>query len=197
MTPTDKIKNELFNIIKRNEGFYSDDKSDKGGETVYGISRKNNPNLDLWKTIDDYKKRNSIKSLENNDGIIKEVKDFYYENYQKYFSIIPETPNTFKNLKLKLFDEGTNIWYPTVCEKLQEAINVLNSPENKISVDGDIGPETLSYIKKYNPYDLIRIMIVLISYGRIKSMRAKKKKTEIMDKKKYMKGWIRRDFIMY
>ena len=48
---------ELFiRIILRNEcgsgNGYVNDKDDSGGETIYGITRRNHPELKIWNSID-------------------------------------------------------------------------------------------------------------------------------------------------
>jgi len=191
------MEEKIFEIIKQQEGFYSNDVSDSGGETIYGISRKYNPDLSVWSTVDSFKEAGRIQDLKDNATIISEVKKFYIDMYNKYYSNIPDTPPTVQALKFKLFDEGTNIWYPNVNKKLQEAINILNPVKDALKIDGDIGPATVKELKKHNPYDLSKFVTVLVASERIKKLKAAKSKVKIDNRKKFIKGQIRRDFKEY
>ncbi len=47
---------DAYKKVLNNEGIYSNDPDDAGGETYKGISRKANPNWDGWISIDAIKK---------------------------------------------------------------------------------------------------------------------------------------------
>ena len=67
------------------EGGYVNNPKDKGGETYMGITRKNHPKLQMWKTIDILKDILNIKdlnaSLKRNKVIQDEIKSIYRKNY--------------------------------------------------------------------------------------------------------------------
>ena len=48
---------KAFELVVIAEGGYVNDPKDLGGETIYGISRKNNPEWAGWKHIDKFKER--------------------------------------------------------------------------------------------------------------------------------------------
>ena len=56
---TFRVWNKAFDLLMVNEGGYVDDKKDTGGETKYGISKKQYPDLDIpsltmWQARDIY-----------------------------------------------------------------------------------------------------------------------------------------------
>lgn len=67
------------------EGGYVNNPNDKGGETYMGITRKNYPNLKMWKTIDSLKKICTVKEInkkmKSDVDAQKEIKSIYYKNY--------------------------------------------------------------------------------------------------------------------
>lgn len=76
---------DAFNITVKSEGGYVNNPNDKGGETYMGITRKNYPNLKMWKFIDQYKVDNRGMILNNilssKKSILDEVRSIYRTNY--------------------------------------------------------------------------------------------------------------------
>lgn len=76
---------DAFNITIKSEGGYVNNPNDKGGETYMGITRKNYPNLKMWKFIDQYKVDNRGMILNNilssKRSILDEVRSVYRTNY--------------------------------------------------------------------------------------------------------------------
>lgn len=135
---------ELFHEALRktlnNEGGYSNNKNDKGGETYRGISRKYNKNWIGWATIDDYKKAN-LPKLEfedalNSDFILQEsVKNFYLDNYwDKYKLGQIENPNVADFLFDFVVNSGQAI------KVVQRALGLED--------DGIVGPKTIKAINE-------------------------------------------------
>ena len=61
---------------------YVNDKADSGGETIAGISRKNFPNDDIWRLVDEAKhKPNFPYNLKSTVGIKDAIKNFYRTNF--------------------------------------------------------------------------------------------------------------------
>lgn len=69
------------------EGGYVNDPDDSGGETIFGITRRNYPNLKLWNVVDNTRNKRLIKL----DDHIKEVMAVYQTfnplRYMKEFTI--------------------------------------------------------------------------------------------------------------
>lgn len=95
------------------EGGYTWDGSDPGGETNFGISKANHPDLD-------------IKNL-----TVEHASAIYKEGYWKNLYSQIET----QSVANKLFDMGVNIGVGTAVKLLQSALAV--------PVDGSFGPNTL------------------------------------------------------
>ena len=160
-------------IIKEtivSEGHYSNDSSDRGGETVYGISRKNWPKFKGWEYIKNpYDER--IKKL-----AIEFYKDEFYDKLR--------CDDIFENsVSTTLFDYAVNAGRVTAVKTIQSAVGS--------SADGIIGPITIGKINKLalkNPTDL-----------HLKMLKAKLSKysgiVEHNDsQKKYLFGWVSRAF---
>lgn len=101
------------------EGGYSDNPADPGGETKYGISRREYPHLD-------------IKSLTREQAI-----GIYYRDWWLRFSFsrLPEAAGA------KLFDLAVNIGPANAVRCLQRASRACG---RMLADDGVLGPETIA-----------------------------------------------------
>jgi lysozyme family protein len=107
-----------FDFTLREEGYYSNDPFDPGGETKYGISKKAHPTVD-------------IKNL-----TLQDAKSIYYTEYWRPFERIAEIHPA---LAMVLYDTGVNMGTGTAVRMLQKAVGV--------PADGVIGPVTLNAIE--------------------------------------------------
>jgi|TARA_R100001244_G_scaffold52218_1_gene45320 lysozyme family protein len=128
---------QVIKYILGHEGGYVFDKADPGGETNFGISKRNHPEYD-------------IKSL-----TVDNAKDIYKKYYWK--------PSKAERLPNKIagcyFDMVVNMGQGKAVKILQKAINA--SVTKKIAVDGRIGPQTIEASKKL---DLLRLISYRIRY---------------------------------
>ena len=127
---------------------YVDHPHDRGGETYWGITRKDNPDWDGWAIVDDYKSRYPGKSqreltalLEQNEALTKRVEQQYRKNYW-----MPWMDNIASALAIECFDASVNHGPHRAALFLQEALNLLNengkiTPD--IAKDGKPGPATI------------------------------------------------------
>ena len=149
---------EAIEIVLKHEGGYVNDPDDPGGETNYGISKRSFPKYD-------------IKNLTEEDA-----KDIY----KRHFWDVSKADKVKDELRLDYFDMCVNMGQRSAVKCLQKAVN--NSPGNKISVDGRIGPNTIKESKR-------------ISVNRLQSFRILYYAKLIMKKptlEKYWYGWYRR-----
>lgn len=65
MTLTDSQFSKILIDLMQIEGGYSNYAEDSGGETIYGISRRNHPNFSFFSVIDEIKKCPEINSMIN------------------------------------------------------------------------------------------------------------------------------------
>ena len=113
--------NEAFEKILRFEGGYVNDKSDSGGETKYGISKKAFPNVD-------------IKNL-----TLNEAKEIYKKVY--WDKIKGDEINNQKIAEI-IFDTAINMGISTAAKLAQKILNVKQ--------DGIIGAITLNALNNVN-----------------------------------------------
>jgi len=132
-------------VILKHEGGYVDDPLDPGGETNYGISKKQYPDLDI-KNITPMEVREIYK------------KDYYDEN--RCGEIVHQ------KVRLHFFDIMVNTGNAKI---LQRAVNRIS--KNKLEIDGIVGGMTLAvvntiedeiqlnnwlYVERMAHYDTIR-----------------------------------------
>ena len=143
----------------------TDDPSDPGGLTKYGISQRSYPNEDI-RALTEVKAR-----------II------YRRDYWGHISgdSLPD------EIAYMVMDMAVNMGVQSACEELQRAINGLLRG-NIINVDGKIGPQSLQALIALEPkrVKLWLLRARLERYARI----VQAKPTSA----KYLVGWIRRSF---
>jgi lysozyme family protein len=170
-----------FDMVIENEGIYDNDKDDSGGETVYGISRKNFPDWDGWHIVDGLKKglsdKKSITDKIHNSDIIKNVESFYFE----HFWIKAMCAEINPKIAIFHFDTAINMGIKTANKLLQRSLGF-----NGSDIDGIIGKKTLSTLK------LSEANNVLTRYKLNRKMRY----VDIVEKnptqQKFLKGWNNR-----
>ena len=123
---SDSFFSECIDIVLRNEGGYSNNSLDPGGETNFGICKKYYPEID-------------IKNLTREKAI-----DIYYCDYWLKMNL----NNIYdENLVLQIFDCGVNCGISTAIKMIQKIVEV--------TIDGDMGVETEMAIKDYFIADLV------------------------------------------
>lgn len=115
--------------VLEHEGGYVNHPADPGGETKYGITKRNYPNLD-------------IKSLTREQAI-----QIYFHDYWKaYMDQIHDY-----RIAAKLFDMSVNMGHSRANKIVQKAAGV--------EADGVIGPHTLEAINSANADELLKEII--------------------------------------
>ena len=135
------------------EGLYSNNPSDKGGETYKGISRKFYHEWRGWAIIDDVKEQVNIndlnRTLEANTYLNTLAKSFYRSEFwdKLGLDLIKE-----QDLADELFDTGVNQGVKTAAKFFQRSLNFLNNNQkhySDIEEDGNIGSQTLAAYRAY------------------------------------------------
>lgn len=160
------MKFEKGNLING----YSNDKDDHGGETVYGVTRKNFPNLKVWKSLDKISSPIKKKGYKIPEDEMEEIENVYYKNFFKKCNI-----DSFEDLPLamQIFDFAINAGCSRAIKTLQKIMH--------IDVDGICGRQTISTANvRHHPS-------VREAYrkGRISFYNSLKQP-------KFIKGWTRR-----
>jgi len=151
--------NDIIEHVLNHEGGYVDDPSDLGGETNFGIAKRFYPNVD-------------IKNLTRD-----EAKNIYFEDYWKP-SKAQDLPPQIRQI---YFDMCVNFGKSGAVKVLQQACNAKRK-ENKLKVDGQIGPMTISASEKVSA-DRIRSYRVL-RFAKIVFNRP--------EQERFWYGWYRR-----
>lgn len=127
-----------FKHTARNEGGYANSPNDKGGETMYGISRKNWPNWKGWTLIDSIKRQfGSTAAIINMHAGSSEiiqglVKEFYKANFWHPLNL---SSINDQRVATNVYDFAVNSGVTTSAKRLQRAANVGD--------DGIIGNKTI------------------------------------------------------
>ena len=167
---------ELFTrIILQNEcgsgNGYINDKDDRGGQTIYGITRRNHPELKIWNSIDQLPTVKEKKAYRANKEEIEEVRMIYWKYYRKLQC------DNFNNdcLALQLFDMSVNAGTVTAAKLLQEVLG--------ITKDGIVGEQTITTA------NLKRNVTEAYKEKRREYYKSIARKG---NNAKYLKGWLRR-----
>lgn len=99
---------DAYKKVLNNEGIYSNDPDDAGGETYKGISRRANPNWNGWISIDAIKKAHptTFKGiLKKTPELEKKVQDLYKDKYWDCFEL-DDVPNQL--VAEQMFDTAVN-----------------------------------------------------------------------------------------
>lgn len=99
---------DAYKKVLNNEGIYSNDPDDAGGETYKGISRRANPNWDGWISIDAIKKSHptTFKDiLKKTSELEKKVQDLYKDKYWDCFEL-DDVPSQL--VAEQMFDTAVN-----------------------------------------------------------------------------------------
>jgi lysozyme family protein len=152
------FESAYYGHTKAVEGGYANSSKDKrGGETFKGISRLNHPTWDGWVIVDATKVSLGLTSektfgkmstwntidykLRYNDNLNSLVEDFYFEEFYLPYQ---EHGQIEQQLRDKLFDTAINIGHLNAVKILQRSINCFLNTSTYLTIDGKIGPKTLS-----------------------------------------------------
>lgn len=147
------------------EGGYSYDSQDYGGETKYGISKRQYPEI-------------NIKNL-----TIEQVKAIYKRDYWDKLRL-DETRN--QKIAEEILDISINCGWQTAGKFVQEAINLLVTFQ-PLKVDGLIGEKTLMAVNSYSyPEAVVKTLNgIQFEYYR-------KIVTRDSSQQKWFRGWLAR-----
>jgi len=172
-----EFQSAFVNLIK-NEGGWTNDLDDSGGETFKGIARKYNELWLGWKIIDGMKNNNKEKFLANlreNKKLDGLVEDFYKVNY---WNKIRAGEINNQKIAESIFDFAVNAGIKTSVSLAQKVIDA--------SSDGIIGEKSIRKLNSFSESGFIN-NFALEKIKRYVSITEKNKKN-----RKFFFGWIRR-----
>lgn len=184
---------KAVSLVLTHEGYFSDDKSDPGGPTIYGLSHRFLISSIKLGEIDlaylDADKDGSITAgdlaLVNLPKAINIYRVNFWDKYN--FGLIDK-----KDIAIKLFDMSIAMGPPTAIKLMQRAINDLNigRRDTLLIVDGILGKNTADAINRgTSALRLGKFQEFCVAY--FLALVAKSKALE-----KYFKGWRTRVYDM-
>jgi lysozyme family protein len=151
-----------------NEGGYSNDRVDRGGETYRGVSRAMHPTWIGWGLIDASKADGSFPKNLSQSQILRElVEDFYHAEF--WVPLQCDQINS-QSIAEELFDTAVNVGHGPAVRFLQRGLNCLNRNGvlyDDVPVDGRMGRGTLTALDALLDRDesdellLLKIMNIL------------------------------------
>ena len=131
---TNKVKEKALDFVLENEGGYSNDPNDKGGETKYGISKRSHPEVDVANLTED------------------QAKEIYRKEYwNELYEQLPE------EIAIRLFDFGVNIGVRRAVRVFQKTLNLYFGAN--LLTDGVFGSRTLIEANRHNSKSLYSMMV--------------------------------------
>ncbi len=168
--------NQALQLVLQNEGGYSSDPNDPGGETYKGVARNMNSNWVGWTLIDLQKKQpNFPANLTNNSELNAEIEQFYKVNY---WDRVKGDDITEQRVANSIFDFGVNAGVGTSVILAQK---VTGADE-----DGVMGPDSVTAINKTDADQFIAYFTLAKIARYIKIVKSRPAS------QKYFYGWIRR-----
>ena len=138
---------DFFEWLMDREGrSITDNRTDPGGLTAWGISRRYNPGAAVWTLVD--------KGVTSGAVFEGAVKDFYWRMLKFYWNTLPD------RLRIAYCDAVVNMGagkkgdrFLGATELLQHAMNRL-AGSHFVDVDGVFGPQTRAAVKTFDPGSL-------------------------------------------
>jgi lysozyme family protein len=121
-----------------------------------GIARKQNPQWQGWKLVDELKRQTGFPAiLRTNTQLAKLVVSFYKAQFWDKLSL-----DTVRNQDIadKLYDIGVNCGIGFAGKALQRTLNVANQNGRfypDLVVDGNIGPKTIAALNAHPRQDVV------------------------------------------
>lgn len=157
-----QVFDKAFELVLKYEGGYVNDPNDPGGETKYGICKRQYPNLDI-------------------ENLTKEqAKEIYKKDYWNKIKGDDLPPR----VAIFLLQCAVNVGVKTASKMLQRATRTFL--KNKPGIDGIIGPKTIAAVKQVDEDKLLAELTVQ-QCRRYAHLCIKNPKFA-----KYIKGWLRR-----
>jgi len=179
--------NEIFQkIVVEIEGFYSNDKNDPGGETVFGLTRKADPDWQGWAIVDQYKAKSGFPKNLPYDVLRAMAKEYYKAKYWDY-AMLDQFP---ESVAYEMFDIGVNMGKGIAVRFLQRALNILNHNGKDypdLIEDGQFGPNTFNALKANKSPDAVAKYMNAFQGERYAELAEKNKNLE-----DFTNGWGKR-----
>lgn len=194
---------EYLRYLSVFEGIYSNDPSDVGGETVYGIARKYNSKHEIWDYIDEIRKNLEQKNIFTVSEMKKQIQSnekilsIAHKNYIRQWCTfeLDEYPFEFA---CSFLDMVINCGENRTVESLQIILNGFNYKNrfgDDLTVDGLFQKKTKQSLKKaiklgFTPY-------IVNSLQSFRVHRYIALAGENPKQRKFVRGWLNRALFNY
>lgn len=144
----DEVFEKALRRVLAIEKLYSNDPEDDGGETVWGVARKRNPNWDGWLIVDVLRKQPGFpENLRDDKALWVSMCNFY----RKTFWIPLRCDQMPPLVADKVFEISVNVGPKPAAEILQVACNASGHP---VVIDGVVGPRSVQATMSIEPAQL-------------------------------------------
>ncbi len=183
---------KAYKLTMHEEGLYSNDPLDPGGETFKGISRKYHPSWHGWCSIDAMRREsdNFPDCLKDDEELELCVQEFYKEQFWNVFLGDNLAPQVLAD---ELFDTAVNMGSIRAISFLQTALNVMNRNGElypDIVVDGLFGEVTLGSLVKYFYRDHVNILLKIMNI--LQGMHYLENMNKSPTQERFARGWLKR-----
>lgn len=181
-----------YKLLDGREGGYSNDPLDAGGETYRGIARNYWPAWAGWLKLDLLKSHPEFPDVAEINPDLRSAAGVFYKG--RFWDALHLDDYTSQDLANYLFDTAVNFGFgsddkPRTSHWLQESLNEMGAG---LTVDGKIGPSTLSAVKALTSPRLGSNYIVYAMEHRRIRHRYEKIKGD-GGQKQFITGWLARD----
>jgi lysozyme family protein len=153
--------------LLNHEGGYVNDAQDPGGETKYGISKRQYPDLDIA------------------DLTVDQARAIYHRDYW----LALKADRMPLRVGVKLFDLAVNVGVGTAGKLLQRALRACGDPALVVEEDGAIGVATLNAVQQA-PQNVLLAALRSEAAGHYRVLVAEKP----MQLGKFLRGWTSRAY---
>ena len=151
------------------EGGYINDPRDRGGETIFGVARKANPEWPGWQMLDEFKK--APKAFPGNAEKSAELYEKARELYRaKYCNPLGLHAVNGDRIAGAVYDFAVNAGTRRAAEILQRALNFLNRSGKtfpELLVDGNVGAKTIDAVNKLHSVGEEELVFLVFSSLRV------------------------------
>lgn len=178
-----------FQKTMGDEGGYSNDPDDPGGETYKGISRVYWPRWSGWQYVDQMKLSGAVDVNKEPAALGQAVVGFYKEQFWDRFQGdgIPD-----QGIAEELFDQAVNFGVHAAVKALQEALNLANRNQKlwpDTEEDGKFGRGSMLTMQTAVKAGQVGLVFNLMNFIQAREYIARFKKSPV--KEKYV-GWFNR-----
>lgn len=191
-----------YKLVLDYEGGYSNDASDRGGETYCGIARNFFPNWRGWVYVDAAKKEYGTRSstLTKQLKTVSDLQDAVAEWYKTEWWDKLKLSKLSQALANEIFEQSINLGKSGHGKLLQTLINAFNFNTktggtlfDDLVVDGAVGPKTLAALatiieKRTDENTIVHALNCLQGHHYI-NLASKK-----VSQREFLRGWIKRTY---